>query len=34
MKGRVKLFSPQNTAVTSQEGGVAVISQMIVVNGD
>ncbi len=34
MEGQVKFFSQQNTAVVSQEKGIAVISQIIVVNGD
>ncbi len=34
MEGRVKFFTKQNTAGVSQEKGVAVMSQTIVVNGD
>ncbi len=34
MEGLVKFFSPQNTAGVSQEKGVAVMSQTVVVNGD
>ncbi len=34
MKGRVKFFSPQNTAGVSQEKGASVISQTIAVNVD
>ncbi len=34
MEGRVKFFSPHNTAEVSQEKGIAVIFQTIVVNGD
>ncbi len=34
MEGRGKVFSPQNSAGVSQEKGVTVILQTIVVNGD
>ncbi len=34
MEGRVKFFSPQNTAEVLQEKGIAVISQTIEVNSD
>ncbi len=33
MEGRVQFFNPQNTAGVSQEKGIAVICQTIVVNG-
>ncbi len=34
MEGPVKFFGPQNTAGVSQEKGISVISQIIIVNGD
>ncbi len=34
MEGQVKFFSPQNTAGVSKEKGLAVISQIIAVDGD
>ncbi len=34
MEGWVKFISPQNTTGVSQEKGIAVVSQIIEMNGD